>query len=71
MSVVLPRLVFLAFVGLTGFITYNALYLQEQRNIAVLPSVPKGPPLPDRPFPAAKPIGSAVSPAVTTDLPPL
>ena len=26
------RLIFLAFLGLTGFITYNALYLQEQRN---------------------------------------
>ena len=38
MGVVVTRLVFLAFLGLTGFIIYNALYLQEQRNAAVLPT---------------------------------
>ena len=38
MSVVATRLIFLAFLGLTGFITYNALYLQEQRNGALLPT---------------------------------
>jgi peptidoglycan hydrolase-like protein with peptidoglycan-binding domain len=71
MSVVATRLVFLAFVGLTGFITYNALYLQEQRNTTVLPRpVPSSVPLPSGPIhvapvPAAKPV------AVTTDLPPL
>ena len=41
MNVVVARLLFLAFVGLTGLITYNALYLQEQRSIALLPTVPK------------------------------
>jgi peptidoglycan hydrolase-like protein with peptidoglycan-binding domain len=71
MSVVATRLVFLAFVGLTGFITYNALYLQEQRNAAVLPAtMPPRVPLPSGPIhvtpaPAPKPV------AVTTDLPPL
>ena len=38
MSVVATRLVFLAFLGLVGFITYNALYLQEQRNASMLPA---------------------------------
>jgi peptidoglycan hydrolase-like protein with peptidoglycan-binding domain len=61
MSVVATRLVFLAFLGLTGFITYNALYLQEQRNASVLPTGRS----PDVPLPAPKPV------AVTTNLPPL
>jgi peptidoglycan hydrolase-like protein with peptidoglycan-binding domain len=63
MNVVVARLLFLAFVGLTGLITYNALYLQEQRSIALLPTVPK----------AAGDMAanrSALAP-VTTDLPPL
>ena len=71
MSVVATRLVFLAFLGLTGFITYNALYLQEQRNASVLPTgrAPKVP-LPTGPIhvstpPAPKPA------AVTANLPPL
>jgi peptidoglycan hydrolase-like protein with peptidoglycan-binding domain len=63
MNVVVARLLFLAFVGLTGLITYNALYLQEQHSTALLPTVPKAPG--DR---TAK--GSALPP-VTTDLPPL
>ncbi len=63
MNVVVARLLFLAFVGLTGLITYNALYLQEQRSIALLPTVPKA--AGDR---AAN--RSALAP-VTTDLPPL
>jgi peptidoglycan hydrolase-like protein with peptidoglycan-binding domain len=40
MGVFLNRLVFLAFIGLTGFIVYNALYLQEQRSAALMPSAP-------------------------------
>ena len=71
MSVVATRLVFLAFLGLTGFITYNALYLQEQRNASVLPTgrAPKVP-LPTAPIhvstpPAPKPA------AVTANPPPL
>ncbi len=63
MNVVVARLLFLAFVGLTGLITYNALYLQEQRSIALLPAVPKA--AGDR-----APRRSALAP-VATDLPPL
>ena len=69
MSVVATRLVFLAFIGLTGFITYNALYLQEQRNAAVLPKAAPGVPLPTGPIHVTAPKPKPV--AVTTDLPPL
>ncbi|HET7851944.1 MAG TPA: peptidoglycan-binding domain-containing protein, partial [Methyloceanibacter sp.] len=67
------RLVFLAFIGLTGFITYNALYLQEQRNGALLSAArPPRVPLPDGPIHTTNPPASAVKPAtLTTDLPPL
>lgn len=66
MSVVATRLVFLAFLGLTGFITYNALYLQEQRNASSLPTGrASGVPAPSVPLPAPKPA------SVTADLPPL
>src|SRR5262245_29959475 len=73
MSVVATRLVFLAFIGLTGFITYNALYLQEQRNGALLrtsgaPRVP----LPNGPIHVANPQAGPPKPAPpTVDLPPL
>ncbi len=73
MNVVATRLVFLAFIGLTGFITYNALYMQEQRNAALLPPVgaPRVP-LPSGPIHVANPSASAAkSAAVTMDLPPL
>ncbi len=36
MGVVAARLVFLAFVGLTGSIIYNALYLQELHGTAAV-----------------------------------
>ncbi len=36
MGVVIARLVFLAFVALTGTIIYNALYLQDQHGPAAL-----------------------------------
>src|SRR5215475_6813399 len=36
MGVVIPRLVFLGFVGLTGSIIYNALYLQELHGTAAV-----------------------------------
>lgn len=73
MSVVATRLIFLAFLGLTGFITYNALYLQEQRNGALLPTAGASRvPLPDGPIHVANPAAPAPKPvAVTTDLPPL
>jgi peptidoglycan hydrolase-like protein with peptidoglycan-binding domain len=69
MSVVATRLVFLAFLGLTGFITYNALYLQEQRNAAVLPTG-RAPsvPLPSGPIHVTP---TASKPAAATSLPPL
>ncbi len=66
MGVFLSRLVFLAFIGLTGFIIYNALYLQEQRNAALAPSAPLSAPVT---APVAAP-DLATLPAVTTDLPP-
>src|SRR5215470_9479030 len=69
MNVVATRLVFLAFIGLSGFIIYNALYMQEQRNAAVSPrpmiqsvTLPNGP-IHVAPAPAAKP--------AVADLPPL
>jgi peptidoglycan hydrolase-like protein with peptidoglycan-binding domain len=73
MSVVATRLVFLAFIGLTGFITYNALYLQEQRNGALLSAArPPRVPLPDGPIHVANPPASTGKPvAAITDLPPL
>ena len=73
MSVVATRLIFLAFLGLTGFITYNALYLQEQRNGALLPTAGTSRvPLPDGPIHVANPAAPAPKPAAaTTDLPPL
>lgn len=70
MGVVVARLVFLAFIGLTGFIIYNALYLQEVRN-AVLPTImPRGTPSPAPPSVAATKPPPKI-PAVSTDLPPL
>lgn len=70
MSVVATRLVFLAFLGLTGFITYNALYLQEQRNASVLPTgrVPSVP-LPSGPIHVKTP--TVPKPAAASSLPPL
>src|SRR5262249_12138680 len=68
MSVMATRLVFLAFVGLTGFITYNSLYLQEQRNGVSSRAVSQGVPLPRGPIHIAPP--PAAKPAVA-DLPPL
>jgi peptidoglycan hydrolase-like protein with peptidoglycan-binding domain len=63
MGVVATRLVFLAFVGLTGSIIYNALYLQEQHGTAASRQVatPASP----------APIEIVKLPPVSTDLPPL
>ena len=74
MGVLFTRLVFLAFVGMTGFIVYNALYLQEQQQIAgFVPSAPSSPAQGQPPAiasPAAPPIQQATAPvAVTTDIP--
>lgn len=63
MGIVATRLVFLAFVGLTGSIIYNALYLQEQHGTAASRQVatPASP----------APIEIVKLPPVSTDLPPL
>jgi peptidoglycan hydrolase-like protein with peptidoglycan-binding domain len=81
MSRMFARLAFLAFIGLMGLITYNALYLQEQRTQAFMPKVIRGeqPPVAapktvavtsTTPSVPALPSPPKVS-AVTTDLPPL
>jgi peptidoglycan hydrolase-like protein with peptidoglycan-binding domain len=58
MGVVATRLVFLAFLGLTGSIIYNALYLQDLHGTSVAAT----------PSPSAE---MATLPPVSTDLPPL
>ena len=68
MGVLPARLVFLAFIGLTGCIIYNALYLQDLHGIPVAGS--------SRPRQVATtsvnaPTGTAKLPPVSTDLPPL
>jgi peptidoglycan hydrolase-like protein with peptidoglycan-binding domain len=63
MGVVAARLVFLAFLGLTGAIIYNALYLQDLPGSTAAKAIPK-----PRPAPSAEP---ATMPPVSTDLPPL
>ncbi len=72
MGLLLTRLVFLGFIGLTGLITYNALYLQELRNQTVVAKVMRGTIPPARPAAAAL---TAAEPAklraVTTDMPPV
>ena len=72
MGLLLTRLVFLAFIGLMGLITYNALYLQELRNQTVVAKVIRGT------MPPARPAATAVTAAepaklraVTTDMPPV
>ena len=65
MGVAAARLVFLAFLGLTGSIIYNALYLQDAHNIA-------GGPTSRQEWPASpQPAELAKLPPVSTDLPPL
>lgn len=67
MGVVSARFVFLAFVGLTGVIIYNALYLQETRHGAVNPVAVAAQ------DPGAEPAveGAPALAPVTTDLPTL
>jgi len=58
---------FLAFVGLTGSIIYNALYLQELHGTAAVTASGQVVPTPDR----RPPIEVIKLPPVSTDLPPL
>jgi peptidoglycan hydrolase-like protein with peptidoglycan-binding domain len=64
MGVVAPRLVFLAFLGLTGSIIYNALYLQDLHGTTVAATPP-----PEAPVSSS--VEMATLPPVSTDLPPL
>ena len=68
MGVVTARLVFLAFLGLTGTIIYNALYLQEHGPQAVSAAPPRV--VGSEPQ-APAPLDPAKLPPVSTDLPPL
>jgi peptidoglycan hydrolase-like protein with peptidoglycan-binding domain len=67
MGVVAARLVFLAFIGLTGSIIYNALYLQGQPGPAAVMASGRAVPIPER----RPPIEVVTPPPVSTDLPPL
>lgn len=80
MGVVIARLVFLAFIALTGTIIYNALYLQDQHRPAALsasqpPKVIASTNVSPPPLPAAAPaaplapVETAKLPPVSTDLP--
>ncbi len=62
MGVLAPRLVFLAFLGLTGSIIYNALYLQDLHSSAAVAA---------RPAPVNSAVEMTSLPPVSTDLPPL
>ena len=62
MGVVAARLVFLAFVGLTGAIIYNALYLQDLPGSNLAKAVPKT---------STSPLDAAPLQPISTDLPPL
>jgi len=67
MGVVTARLLFLAFVGLTGSIIYNALYLQELHGTAAVTASGQVVPTPER-----RPSIEVIKlPPVSTDLPPL
>ena len=65
MGVVAPRLVFLAFVGLTGSIIYNALYLQDLHGTAAVTASGQAVPAPER----RPPIELVKLPPVSTDVP--
>jgi len=67
MGVVATRLVFLAFVGLTGSIIYNALYLQELHGSAALTAASRQVSTPV----SAPPVEVVTLPPVSTDLPAL
>jgi peptidoglycan hydrolase-like protein with peptidoglycan-binding domain len=64
MGVVAARLVFLAFLGLTGSIIYNALYLQDLHGISAVAT-------PRQEAPVSSSVEIVTLPPVSTDLPPL
>jgi peptidoglycan hydrolase-like protein with peptidoglycan-binding domain len=65
MGVVAARLVFLAFVGLTGSIIYNALYLQDLHGTAAVMASGQAVPMPEH----RPPIELVKLPPVRTDVP--
>jgi peptidoglycan hydrolase-like protein with peptidoglycan-binding domain len=78
MGVVITRLVFLAFVALTGTIIYNALYLQDQhgpvlisasQSPKVIASTPSSAPVSNVAAAPVAPVEQAKLPPVSTDLP--
>jgi peptidoglycan hydrolase-like protein with peptidoglycan-binding domain len=70
MGVVTARLVFLAFLGLTGSIIYNALYLQDSHSTGL--AAASSPPRQVTTTPVSPPpVEVAKLPPVSTDLPPL
>ena len=74
MNVVLARLVFLAFLAVSGSIIYNALYLQDLRGLASLAPTAPVPAVASAPKTASVPQTASVEvklPPVSTDLPPL
>ena len=71
MGVVVPRLVFLAFVGLTGSIIYNALYLQDLHGSATLTAASLPQQVPSTPAIAPPAEVVKLPPPVSTDLPPI
>jgi len=83
MGVITARLVFLAFLGLTGTIIYNALYLQERGPMGLATAAPETGTTTEVQIvhvepPAAAPVKTAAVsaqpksvPPVSTDLPPL
>lgn len=64
MGVVTARLVFLALIGLTGSIIYNALYLQDLHSTDPLVTSLQG-------APGGSSVEMATLPPVSTDLPPI
>ena len=70
MGVLPARLVFLAFIGLTGFIIYNALYLQDLHGVAVVAGAPPPQQVVTTTI-SPPPADPAKLPPVSTDLPPL
>jgi peptidoglycan hydrolase-like protein with peptidoglycan-binding domain len=69
MGVLPARLVFLAFIGLTGSIIYNALYLQDLHGAALVAGA--SPPRQVVTTAISPPVESEKLPPVSTDLPPL
>lgn len=74
MNIVMARLVFLAFLVLSGTIVYNALYLQDLRGLASLNHTrpaPSADPMPTVAIAPASPPASEAGPSIELKLPPV